>query len=88
MVDFLIAEMEDAITMGFKAKIAVLPFAHFISYILSRIDEDEDAPGPYHEVYMAASSFPYYRAQPPRAPVVLAQAAPKVEGVEGQGEQH
>ena len=62
VVDFLIAEMEDTITMGLKPNTIVLPFAHFISYMLSRIDEDEGAPGPYHQLYMAAPSFPFYRA--------------------------
>ena len=57
VVDFLIAKMEDVITMGYKAKSVVLPYAHFISYMLSRIDADGDAPGPYQEIYMAARPF-------------------------------
>jgi hypothetical protein len=88
IVDFLLAEMEDAITIGFKAKAAVLPYASFISYMQSRIGVVDRTPELFHDIYMAASSFPFYRAQAPSDPRVPAQVTPEAEGAESEGEEH
>ena len=72
VVDFMIAEMEDAITMGFKANTTVLPYASYISYMLSRIGAVDNIPGPYYDIYRAAPSFPNCRAQVPPDPCIPA----------------
>ena len=50
MVDFLLAEIEDVITDGIWMH-RHFPYAHFISYMLSRIAYDAQSPPPHFTLY-------------------------------------
>ena len=75
VVDFLIAEMEDVITDGMGSRRS-FPYAHWISYMLSRLDYDPADPHPppqFRLLQRIRTTFPTYKASAPtphRVPVM------------------
>jgi len=64
VVDFLIAEMEDVITDGMGSRRS-FPYAHWISYMLSRLDYDPADPHPppqFRLLQWICTTFPTYKA--------------------------